>query len=750
MLKIYQECYWETMKYNLDSSKLEVVAKKYNITNEMAFGYAKDYYMYMLGHSEDNFNELLETVKKENVDANSVIELKTVINNNREMNKLYQELGGVDYREFMFNLQKYCYEYCEGVWFDIDMVRDKAREIGIPYKNFKTYAKTYASRVLENNDFKLISSNYTMDNENKQLTILAVWKGYSPKREMCYQKLGGGTYQEFRDKLFKFSYEYALMVGFDREKIREFGELFDLCYETVWRYIKTYAKDYLLMSEEEYKDITMLKDRQGVDQKVINWINGSAKRKAVYDSCKGDTFEEFRNNLYKMCYEYADSVDFDTEKLQEFSKEVVDVSYANFSSYISKYALEVLKLPKKVWNSRRNKKEYSRWLNSWLDSQKHRELYEIIGGGDYNSIQEKMGKYFYQVIDEDNYRYLKVVELAKRFDLSYRKIIDLIVRYGDEHEEVSLRIDLGIEKIKAEKKNEMYKRKDGKVSTLLGMLENAQDEDRVKIILDGENVRSLYYCINDYVIVHYRDEEDTVKEKITKDLKEKILKYLKNIRKENSSTKIEEDREYIKIASEIIEEFVVKDDFSKIKEFCFNREIKVEEFNRMVIIVKNNNQELYQRYISKINRLRNKGYAILLERINTVLVGIKNGVTTSYGDKREFDLLDYYSITRLPFDNMMKIAKDYVSNEDMRKIKQFVNKYSHLDKITEDDIIEMKIVINGQEIDSMTKLGVISYIENMGLSLNYQLFDIVLKRYLYGRCNIYEENKTKKRTYVNN
>ena len=170
----------------------------------------------------------------------------------------------------------------------------------------------------------------------------------------------------------------------------------------------------------------------------------------------------------------------------------------------------------------------------------------------------------------------------------------------------------------------------------------------------------------------------------------------------------------------------------------------------MVIIVKNNNQELYQRYISKINRLRNKGYAILLERINTVLIGIKNGVTTSYGDKREFDLLDYYSITRLPFDNMMKIAKDYVSNEDMRKIKQFVNKYSHLDKITKDDIIEMKIVINGQEIDSMTKLGVISYIENMGLPLNYQLFDIVLKRYLSGRCNIYEENKSKKRTYVNN
>ena len=60
MIKMYKECYEEAKKYNFNINMLGEVASKYNISEDRAMEYAKNYYMYILGNSSDNWKNLVD------------------------------------------------------------------------------------------------------------------------------------------------------------------------------------------------------------------------------------------------------------------------------------------------------------------------------------------------------------------------------------------------------------------------------------------------------------------------------------------------------------------------------------------------------------------------------------------------------------------------------------------------------------------------------------------------------------------
>ena len=61
--------------------------------------------------------------------------------------------------------------------------------------------------------------------------------------------------------------------------------------------------------------------------------------------------------LYKMCYEYAEIVEFDPDKIRLYATEI-GVSYISLSNYLRKYAFDVLKLTEEEWRLMRNKRSY--------------------------------------------------------------------------------------------------------------------------------------------------------------------------------------------------------------------------------------------------------------------------------------------------------------------------------------------------------------------------------------------------------
>ena len=679
MIKMYKECYEEAKKYNFNINMLGEVASKYNISEDRAMEYAKNYYMYILGNSSDNWKNLVDATLSET----GVLKLNNFIGDNEQLILLHRELGGRTYDEFMTKLQKYCYEYCVNAWFDKDIVRNRAQELKIQYKTFKKYAKTYALEVLKLDSFELIDSGCTEMGESKQKAALTKWREFSPKREQCYREIGGGTNQEFRMKLLKFSYDYAKKVNFDRDKIRIFGKIYDLSYTTVLGYIRTYAMKYLGMTASQYNALI----------------------------------------------------------LEKYAKKI-GVSYGILSAYIKKYGTEVLHLSNSEWQRKRKKVEYDKMLEEWLSSSsKRRLLYDIVGGEDYIEMQENFGKYLDQELQKDDYQYKEALILMDKYDISYDMLVKLLNKYGERYTDNLVRIKKGIEKIGLEKRQQIYKRKDGKISVLLKEIEKAQDEESIKRLLDDENAKSLYYYVTNYVVVHCGDKSSKEREKIARDLKMKILRYLRNGRKVLQKEEDEIDDKYIEEAYSILSEFIDNEGFSRVAEFCYINNIEIDTFNEMVAIVKKYNQELYLEYLNKINRLRNKEYAILLEKINLILIGLKYGVMED-DEKRSFDLLDYYNITRLSFDDMLRIARDGMNNiEDIRVLGQFVGKYKNIKNITVDEILKMKIIVKERIISEEEKMEVINYLSDRNLPLNSCLFSLVLKRFMNGKYTVVNGKK---------
>lgn len=504
------------------------------------------------------------------------------------------------------------------------------------------------------------------------------------------------------------------------------NKIYKDCYE--------YEKEVLLMNDKQIDD--MFNNKYISDRQVIKWINGSSTRKAVYENLGSLPYDEFRMALYKMCYEYAESTHFDPDKIRLYATEI-GVSYVALSNYLRKYAFGVLKLTEEEWELIRNKHSYHQLLETWINSSsKHKELYEKLGGGDYVSFHNKLENFCYIYALSVNYDYQKLEEFGLRWDISLYRIKALLTNYGKKHPNYASEIEVGLEKINVAITNEKYKNYIG-INFVLEKLEKAITDVDIKKVLSGVDAKKLYYNVPSYVMVNYGDIGSLEKNKIIKDLQEKIIRYLNNKVVDNETV---EDIDY---ANDIIKDFI-DSDISSIKEYCNFKKIKVSEFNRLVGLVKKYNDSLYEVYQLKISRYRNKIYAKLVFDVDTIIKGIKDGIIEN-NEVRQFDLFDYYMITKIPFDLLLKITSDYLSSSDMSILKGFINKNSDLqDVMSIDDIIGSNIEINGKIILDYEKIAIINYLKEFGMPVNYQLFSIVLNNYMSGKFIISSNKRERK------
>ena len=82
---------------------------------------------------------------------------------------------------------------------------------------------------------------------------------------------------------------------------------------------------------------------------------------------------------------------------------------------------------------------------------------------------------------------------------------------------------------------------------------------------------------------------------------------------------------------------------------------------------------------------------------------------------------------------MLRIARECMYSDDVRILNQFVNRYKNVRSISFNELLDMKIIINGQRVANDIKFEVLEYLRRRELPINEYTFNLVLKRY---PCNI--------------
>ena len=142
-----------------------------------------------------------------------------------------------------------------------------------------------------------------------------------------------------------------------------------------------------------------------------------------------------------------------------------------------------------------------------------------------------------------------------------------------------------------------------------------------------------------------------------------------------------------------------------------------------------------------------------LERAKEIVKLLHIGVETETGEMRQFNILDYYKITKISPKKLYEITaadlrKEY-SDSEVKKFRSFVLRSLNDTKITARAIMEVKhsVIVNDElrEITDSEKKGVIGYLKFNKLPLTSDMYALALKSYLDGELSLennLDENKT--------
>lgn len=269
------------------------------------------------------------------------------------------------------------------------------------------------------------------------------------------------------------------------------------------------------------------------------------------------------------------------------------------------------------------------------------------------------------------------------------------------------------------------------------------------------NTYLVYYNVHNYSMEQIKSKIDI------------YMDYLKNQRVENKEIQKQEKHqlyieENLDLARETINQYL-NGDYEKIGDFCISSGVEIKRFEEYVEIIKENDEELYNKYIEQRDNIQSRRFAILVAKCKKIIELIKNGVEEN-GKKRDFDLVDYYRITALNFDELLNIIKSRIDATDYRVLKTFIAKNQNDKEMTPFDISNLyntKTVVGvqfdakrniipgtGREITKEEKQSIIMYLKKNNIRLTNKTYNIIYKRWLSGdlvinELNEEEKNKTK-------
>ena len=224
-------------------------------------------------------------------------------------------------------------------------------------------------------------------------------------------------------------------------------------------------------------------------------------------------------------------------------------------------------------------------------------------------------------------------------------------------------------------------------SMLFDLLLNIDDEDDVIYLIDYSNVNVLVNKnekINSYIKDQCDDLSVEEKRQIYILLNKKIDMY--KVIKENIRNKNKESikEELLTKARNLILDYINnKYSYVSISEYCKDNNVDYSEFsNRLKQLSESKNKDdvvLYNLFKEKFDKDRKNGSTNNYNIAKTISDYIINGIVTENG-VREFDLLDYYSLSNVNLRNILAESKQFLSKENIVKFSKIVSSNERLKK----------------------------------------------------------------------
>lgn len=165
--------------------------------------------------------------------------------------------------------------------------------------------------------------------------------------------------------------------------------------------------------------------------------------------------------------------------------------------------------------------------------------------------------------------------------------------------------------------------------------------------------------------------------KIVIELEARINIYKKYINSTKTPKPTSKKQNSIVISSEqCIEDFIVSN-FKTMESFCKEKNIDIKEINQTLHSFKKarnkNKLDLYKRYLTSL-LTKNSKEIELLATAHKMVELIKNGIEEIDGTKRKFDIIDYYSLMMLDFEDFMILVEPYLNTEEIKCLKIYCDR----------------------------------------------------------------------------
>lgn len=169
-----------------------------------------------------------------------------------------------------------------------------------------------------------------------------------------------------------------------------------------------------------------------------------------------------------------------------------------------------------------------------------------------------------------------------------------------------------------------------------------------------------------------------------------------------------------------------------------------KQFDKALEIVRSHEHPVFEEYSNHSEMLRKRNFAILMSKARKIISGIKNDIQLSNGELRKYDLVDFYSYTKMTPAEFLQFIKGNVSKGDYAIVARFTARYKNdrllsgnaITKLYENEVSyvikkdEDGNILESYEVTKEEKQQVIILLKDKGVPLTNSTYSIMLRRYV--------------------
>ncbi len=443
----------------------------------------------------------------------------------------------------------------------------------------------------------------------------------------------------------------------------------------------------------------------------------------IYQICKDCDFN--RENIMKYCGVYRISfshvlyraryyaLDSKYQSLLEMPDEELDLFYnESFRKIIRKYQLFIAEVPLS------------------LHSLKESDIKDI-----WQEIQNNFVYYFEKI----GYNKEIIEKKCKEWNIPYQETVDLIARFYINSNRKVAREDM---KTIEKKFSHLTDKKMEITYDLYEKLLKAKTREEIIELAESSIQLFRSSSFSDFATIHHNNEL----EEVTANLKSKLAiynDYKKQLQEDKMKQKaIQTKNAQIKLGREIVSGFITSD-FQTVKDYCRENGFSLKKFQYYLKILQDNQDSCYEEYQKKLLFIKSQKHEQCMKVADVILDKIDHGVVVN-GEYKEFDLVDYYLITKIPPKVLFQEIKGERDVETIKKFARFYTSYATdkmLNERTLNILLESREVLgvqmdssgemipnSGKEIKLEEKYQILDFLSQNNIPLTYDVYRICLHR----------------------